>query len=111
MITRLTKQVEAKDDVDIERLELKIQSSQAALSIVDDLNSFCKTLGGADSEKALNFVTRFLETLRLRSVLQKKLIILIKLCKLILLNTSHMEIVISVSCISLMTYSRWRKLF
>ena len=71
MITRLTKQVEAKDDVDIERLGLKIQSSQAALSIVDDLNSFCKILGGADSERALNFVTRCLETLRLRSVLQK----------------------------------------
>ena len=43
------KQAEADDDIDIdiERPELKIRSSQAALSIADDLNNFCKTLGDA----------------------------------------------------------------
>ena len=38
---------EADDDFGIERLELKIRSSQAALSIVDDLSSFSETLGHA----------------------------------------------------------------
>ena len=38
------KQAEADDDFDMERPELKIRSSQAALSIVDDLNNFCETL-------------------------------------------------------------------
>ena len=53
MITRLKKQVETKDDFDVERPGLKIQSSQAALPIVDDLNSFCKTIVGADPERAV----------------------------------------------------------
>ena len=43
------KQVDADDDFDFEQPELKIWSYQAALSIVDDLHSFCKTLGDADS--------------------------------------------------------------
>ena len=66
------KQAEADDDFDIERPELKIRSSQAALSIVDDLNNFCETLGDADLVSALSLVTRQLETLRLKNVLQKK---------------------------------------
>ena len=52
------KQAAADDDFDIERPELKMQSSQAALSIVDDLNNFCKTLGDAALVSALNLVTR-----------------------------------------------------
>ena len=66
------KQAEAHDDFDIERPELKIRSSQAALSIVDDLNNFCETLGDADLVSALSLVTRRLETLRLKNVSQKK---------------------------------------
>ena len=38
------KQAEADDDFDIEQTELKIRSSQAASSIVDDLNSFCNKI-------------------------------------------------------------------
>ena len=66
------RQAEAHDNFDIEQPELKIQSSQAALSIVDDLNNFCKTLGDADLVSALSLVTQRLETLRLQNVLQKK---------------------------------------
>ena len=66
------KQAEADDDFDIERPELKIRSSQAALSIVDDLNNFCETLGDADLVSALSLVTRPLETLRLKNVSHKK---------------------------------------
>ena len=66
------KQAEVDDDFDIERPELKIRSSQAALSIVDDLNNFCETLGDADVVSALSLVTRRLETLRLKNVSQKK---------------------------------------
>ena len=66
------KQADAVDDFDIERPELKIRSSQAALSIVDDLNNFCETLGDADLVSALSLATRRLETLRLKIVLQKK---------------------------------------
>ena len=62
------KQAEADDDFDIERPELKIRSSQAALSIVDDLNNFCETLGDADLVSALSLVTEQLETLRLKNV-------------------------------------------
>ena len=35
------KQAESDNDFDIEQQELKIRSSQAALSIVDDLSNFC----------------------------------------------------------------------
>ena len=66
------KQAEADDDFDIERPELKIRSSQAALSIADDLNNSCETLGDADLVSALRLVTRRLETLRLKNVSQKK---------------------------------------
>ena len=66
------KQAEADDDFDIERPELKIRSGQAALSIVDDLNNFCETLGDADLVSALSLVTRWLETLRVKNVSQKK---------------------------------------
>ena len=66
------KQAEADDNFDIERIELKIRSNQAALSIVDDLNNFCETSGDADLVSALSLVTRRLETLRLKSVSQKK---------------------------------------
>ena len=66
------KQAEVDDDFDIERPELKIPSGQAALSIVDDLNNFCETLGDADLISALSLVTRRLETLRVKSVSQKK---------------------------------------
>ena len=51
------KQAEADDDFDIERPELKIRSSQAALSIADDLNNFCETLGDAELVSALSLVT------------------------------------------------------
>ena len=66
------KQAEADDDFDIERSELKIRSSQAALSTADDLNNFCETLGDAELVSALSLVTRRLETLRLKNVSQKK---------------------------------------
>ena len=60
------KEAEADNDFDIERPELKIQSGQAALSIVDNL-----TLGDADLVSGLSLVTRRLETLRLKNVSQK----------------------------------------
>ena len=66
------KQAEADGDFDIEQPGLKIRSSQAALSIVDDLNNFCETLGDADLVSALSLVTRRLETLRLKNISQKK---------------------------------------
>ena len=66
------KQAEPDDDFDIEQPELKIQSSLAALSISVDLNNFCKTLGDAYLVSALSLVTRQLQTLRLKNVLQKK---------------------------------------
>ena len=67
------KQAEADGDFDIERPELKIRSSQAALSIADDLNNFCEKLGDAELVSAsLSLVTRRLETLRLKNVSQKK---------------------------------------
>ena len=72
------KQAEADDDFDVERkydqvkYELKIRSSQAALSIADDLNNFCETLGDVELVSALSLVTRRLETLRLKNVSQKK---------------------------------------
>ena len=66
------KKAEADDDFDIEQSELKIQSSQAALSIVDDLNNFCETLGDADLVSTLSIVTRRLETLRLKNISEKK---------------------------------------
>ena len=37
------KQAEVNNDLNVEQPELKIWSSQAVSSIVDDLNSFCKT--------------------------------------------------------------------
>ena len=80
------KQAEADDDFDIERPELKIRSSQAALSIADDLNNFCETLGDAELVSVLSLVTRRLETL----------------CNLIV---SYMNTVIHVSSIYLMTHS------
>ena len=64
------KQAETNDDFDIERPELKIQSSQAALFIVDDLNN-CETLGDADLVSVLSLVTRRFEILRLKNVSQK----------------------------------------
>ena len=67
------KQAEADDDFDIERPE-EIRSRQAALSIADDLNNFCETLGDAELVSALSLVTRRLETLRLKNVSQKKVI-------------------------------------
>ena len=63
---------QAEADFDIERPELKIRSSQAALSIADDLNNFCETLGDAELVSALSLVTRRLETLWLKNVSQKK---------------------------------------
>ena len=42
------KQAQVNDDFDIERPQLKIWSSQAALSIVNYLSSFCETLGNTD---------------------------------------------------------------
>ena len=60
------KQAETDGDFDTEQPELKIRSNQAALSIVDDLNSFCETLGDANLVTILNLVTRRLETLRAR---------------------------------------------
>ena len=66
------KQVEADDDFDIERLELKIRSSQAALSIANDLNNFCETLCDAELVSALSLVTRRLETLRSKMFRKKK---------------------------------------
>ena len=48
------KQDEADCDFDIEPPELKIRSGQAALSIADDLNNFCKTLGDAELVSAMN---------------------------------------------------------
>ena len=66
------KQAEADDDFDIEPPELKIRSSQAALSIVDDLKNFCKTLGDADLVSALGLVPERLETHRFKNVSQKK---------------------------------------
>ena len=49
-----------------------MQSSQAALSIAVDLNNFCEISGDADLVSALSLVTRHLETLRFKNVLQKK---------------------------------------
>ena len=66
------KQAEADDDFDIERPKLKIRSSQSALSIVDDLNNFCETLGDADLVSALSLVTRRLETLGSKKFRKKK---------------------------------------
>ena len=51
------KQTEADDDFDNEQPELKIQSTKAALSMVDNLNSFCQTLGDANIISALNLDT------------------------------------------------------
>ena len=89
------KQAEADDDFHIKQPELKIRSSQAALYIVDDLSSFCETLGHANLVSALNLVTRRLETMvsemfwRLKNVSQKKqLNILTKLFNLIVYDTS-----------------------
>ena len=56
------KQAEADDNFDIERRELKIQSSQAVLSIADDWKSFCKILGDVDLVSALNLVAMALNT-------------------------------------------------
>ena len=64
-------QAENDDDFDIEQPELKMQSSQAALSVADDLHSFCKTLGEVDLVSA-NIATRELEKLSLINVSQKK---------------------------------------
>ena len=66
------KQAEADDDFDIERPELKIRSSQAALSIVDDLNNFCETLGDADPVSASSLVTQRLENLGSKMFCKKK---------------------------------------
>ena len=51
------KQTEADDDFDNEQPELKIQSTKAALYMVDNLNSFCQTLGDANIISALNLDT------------------------------------------------------
>ena len=51
------KHTEVDGDFDNEQPELKIQSTQASLSIVDDLNSFSQTLGDANLTSALNLVT------------------------------------------------------
>ena len=48
------KQTEA--DFDNERPVLKTRLGQAALSIEDDMNNFCETLGDADLVSALNLV-------------------------------------------------------
>ena len=66
------KETDVNDDFDIERPELKIKSNQAALSVVDDLNSFCETLGDDDLNSALNQVVQRLEILRLKNVRQRK---------------------------------------
>ena len=68
----IEKQAEADGDFDIERPEFKIRSSQAALSIADDLDNFCETLGDAELVSALSLVTRRLETLRLKMFRKKK---------------------------------------
>ena len=65
------KQTEAKDDFHIEQPELKIQSSQASLTMVDNLYSSWQTIGDTDLASALNFVTQPLETLRVKIFLQK----------------------------------------
>ena len=59
---------------DIEQGELKKQSSQTALYVVDDLNSFSNTLDVADLVSALNLVTRRLGTLTLKYVSHIKVI-------------------------------------
>ena len=46
-----------------EQPDLKLRSSQGALSIIDDLNSFYETLGDADQVSAMNPATRQLETM------------------------------------------------
>lgn len=46
-----------------EQPNLKLRSSQAALSIKDDLSSFYETLGDADQVSAMNPATRRLETM------------------------------------------------
>ena len=51
------KHTEVDGDFDNEQPKLKIQSTQASLSIVDDLNSFSQTLGDANLTSALNLVT------------------------------------------------------
>ena len=45
---------------------------QAVLSIVDDFNNFCKTLGDADLVSVSSLVTRGPETLRLKMFRKKK---------------------------------------
>ena len=50
----------------------KTSSSQAALSIVDDLNSFCKILGDTDLVSESNLVTRRFEILSLKNISQKE---------------------------------------
>ena len=105
------KGAEADDNFDIEWPELIIWSTHAALTLVVDLNSFWEKLGDVDLVSALNLVTQWLETPRLKNILQKKLLnILTKLFNLILLSTSYMNIVIPVSCTYLMTHSQWKKL-
>lgn len=49
-------QTEADDDFHIEQQELKMQSSQTVLSIIDNLNTFCKIFGDAELVSALNLV-------------------------------------------------------
>ena len=94
-------EAEADDDFRIERLELKIRSSHATLSIVDDLNSFSETLGHAVLASASNHASHDdLKHLGSKVFSKKKqLIILIKLCNMILLSIRYMKIVIPVSCI------------
>ena len=66
------KEAEADGNFDIEWPELILWSSHAALTLIDDLNSFCGKLGDVDLVSALNLVTQWLETPRLKNILQKK---------------------------------------
>ena len=51
------KKAEADDDFEIDQPELKIRSSQAALSTADDRNSFCEILGDVNLVSVLHLVT------------------------------------------------------
>ena len=61
-----------EEQAEAELKNRKSSSSQAAWSIADDQNSFCKTLGDANLVNASNLVTRQCETPGLKSVSQKK---------------------------------------
>ena len=84
------------------RAEKQRETEKQAQVILDDLNSFSKTLGDTDLIYVAIPVTCRFKTFRLKNVWQKNwLIIFIKLGNLKLLNISYMKTVIRVSCIYL----------